>query len=83
MRPVGRDFWVCTKTDHPPRGSQLSEHVVTAISARKLYIPTHERAWVSMSDRNRALGAANQVLVTIGAGDVFTLADALIGEAGG
>ncbi len=42
-----------------------------------------DRALASLLDRNRAVGIEDQVLVTIGAGDVFKLGEALVGEGGG
>ncbi len=42
-----------------------------------------DRALAALLDRNRAVGVENQVLVTIGAGDVFRLGEALVGEGGG
>jgi UDP-N-acetylmuramate--alanine ligase len=39
-------------------------------------------ALASVLDRNRALGIEDQVLITIGAGDVFRLGEALVEEAG-
>jgi UDP-N-acetylmuramate--alanine ligase len=42
-----------------------------------------DRALAALLDRNQAAGIENQVLVTIGAGDVFKLGEALIGEGGG
>jgi UDP-N-acetylmuramate--alanine ligase len=42
-----------------------------------------DRALAAILDRNQAVGIEDQVLVTIGAGDVFRLGEALIGEGGG
>ncbi|MFL5900737.1 MAG: UDP-N-acetylmuramate--L-alanine ligase [Solirubrobacterales bacterium] len=42
-----------------------------------------DRALAALLDRNQAVGIEGQVLVTIGAGDVFRLAEALAGEGGG
>jgi UDP-N-acetylmuramate--alanine ligase len=42
-----------------------------------------DRALATLLDRNRAVGIEDQVLVTIGAGDVFRLGEALVGEGGG
>jgi UDP-N-acetylmuramate--alanine ligase len=42
-----------------------------------------DRALAALLDRNRAVGVEDQVLVTIGAGDVFKLGEALVGEGGG
>ena len=42
-----------------------------------------DRALADLLDRNRALGLESQVLVTIGAGDVFRLGEALIEEGAG
>jgi UDP-N-acetylmuramate--alanine ligase len=42
-----------------------------------------DRALASLLDRNRAVGIEGQVLVTIGAGDVFELGEALVREGGG
>jgi UDP-N-acetylmuramate--alanine ligase len=50
------------------------------------WLPNAEGAdWAlgALLDRNQALGIENQVLVTIGAGDVFKLGEALVGEGGG
>jgi UDP-N-acetylmuramate--alanine ligase len=41
-----------------------------------------DRALADLLRRNRALGIEDQVLVTIGAGDVFELGEALLGEGG-
>jgi UDP-N-acetylmuramate--alanine ligase len=40
-------------------------------------------ALAALLDRNRTTGLENQVLVTIGAGDVFKLGEALVGEGAG
>jgi UDP-N-acetylmuramate--alanine ligase len=42
-----------------------------------------DRALASLLDRNRALGLEQQVLATIGAGDVFRLGEALVGDGSG
>jgi UDP-N-acetylmuramate--alanine ligase len=42
-----------------------------------------ERALADLLDRNRAVGIEDQALITIGAGDVFKLGEALIGGGGG
>jgi UDP-N-acetylmuramate--alanine ligase len=42
-----------------------------------------DRALAALLDRNQAVGIEDQVLVTIGAGDVFKLGEALVGEGGG
>ena len=42
-----------------------------------------DRALAALLDRNRAVRIEDQVLVTIGAGDVFRLGEALVGEDGG
>jgi UDP-N-acetylmuramate--alanine ligase len=42
-----------------------------------------DRALAALLDRNRAVGIEGQVLVTIGAGDVFRLGEALVGEGDG
>jgi UDP-N-acetylmuramate--alanine ligase len=41
-----------------------------------------DRALAALLDRNQAVGIEDQVLVTIGAGDVFKLGEALVGEGG-
>jgi UDP-N-acetylmuramate--alanine ligase len=41
-----------------------------------------DRALAALLDRNQAVGIEDQVLVTIGAGDVFRLGEALVGEGG-
>jgi UDP-N-acetylmuramate--alanine ligase len=41
-----------------------------------------DRVLASLLDRNRTVGIEDQVLVTIGAGDVFKLGEALVGEGG-
>jgi UDP-N-acetylmuramate--alanine ligase len=43
---------------------------------------TARRALADLLDRNRAMAKDGQVLVTIGAGDVFKLGEALVGEDG-
>jgi UDP-N-acetylmuramate--alanine ligase len=42
-----------------------------------------DRALTGLLDRNRAVGIEDQVLVTVGAGDVFELGEALIGDGDG
>jgi UDP-N-acetylmuramate--alanine ligase len=51
-----------------------------------LWLPGAEGARAALADRldrNQAAGIEGQVLVTIGAGDVFRLGEALVGENGG
>ena len=43
----------------------------------------HVEFIADLLDRNRAFAGDGQVLVTIGAGDVFKLGEALVGEDGG
>jgi UDP-N-acetylmuramate--alanine ligase len=68
-------------------GLQVAEAAAERMEGRRVrWLPAAEgadRALADLLDRNRALGLENQVLVTIGAGDVFKLGEALVEDDGG
>ncbi len=66
-------------------GLQVAEAATERIGGKRVWwLPSAEaagRALPTLLDRNRAAGLGDQVLVTIGAGDVFRLGEALVEEA--
>jgi UDP-N-acetylmuramate--alanine ligase len=68
-------------------GLQVAQAAAERMGGRPVrWLPEAEgadRALASLLDRNQAVGVEGQVLVTIGAGDVFKLGEALVGEGDG
>ena len=67
-------------------GLQVAQAAAERMGGRKvLWLPEGKGAAPALArllDRNRAVGLRDQVLVTIGAGDVFRLGEALVEEGG-
>jgi len=67
-------------------GLQVAQAAAERMGGRRVrWLPDAagaDRALVDLLDHNQAVGIEGQVLVTIGAGDVFRLGEALVGEEG-
>jgi hypothetical protein len=67
-------------------GLQVAQAAAERMGGRKvLWLPDAEGATSALArllDQNRAVGIEDQVLVTIGAGDVFRLGEALVDGGG-
>jgi UDP-N-acetylmuramate--alanine ligase len=67
-------------------GIQVAQAAAERMGGRRVvWLPDvagADRALASLLDRNQAVGFADQVLVTIGAGDVFKLGEALVEDEG-
>jgi UDP-N-acetylmuramate--alanine ligase len=67
-------------------GLQVAQAAAERMGGRRVrWLPdvaNADRALAGLLDHNQAVGIANQVLVTIGAGDVFKLGEALVGAKG-
>jgi UDP-N-acetylmuramate--alanine ligase len=68
-------------------GLQVARAAAERMGGRRVrWLPdagTAGRALLDLLDHNQAVGIENQVLVTIGAGDVFRLGEALVEDGGG
>jgi UDP-N-acetylmuramate--alanine ligase len=68
-------------------GLQVAQAAAERMGGKPVWwLPRAEAAQVAFAgrlDRNRAIGMGDQVLVTLGAGDVFKLGEALLGEGEG
>ncbi len=65
-------------------GLQVAQAAAERMGGRKVrWLPDvagADRVLADLLDHNQAVGIADQVLVTIGAGDVFKLGEALVAE---